>query len=131
MTSSGKDRDFSQVLLYEGIGDYFNLRIEYSKVSDSEIKTKIFINGTELEFAESSTPYSGAAIDSVEISEIVFETYQTKKLSLCFDNIQLYHADLIKDSTTEEPELPPIIGDDGDEIFGEDSDENVNNNGWT
>ena len=131
VTSSGKDRDFSQVLLYEGIGDYFNLRIEYSKVSDSEIKTKIFITGTELEFAESSTPYSGAAIDSVEISEIVFETYQTKKLSLCFDNIQLYHADLIKDSTTEEPELPPIIGDDGDEIFGEDSDENVNNNGWT
>ena len=132
LTSDGNGRDFSQVLLYEGVGDYFKLRIEYSKVSEREVKTKIFINGTELTFAESRTPYSGGAIEARDISEVVFETLSTKKLTLCFDNVELYHEDMIKDAPPAvEPELPPLAGGDGGEIFDDDNSQNLDNGSWS
>ena len=132
LTSDGNGRDFSQVLLYEGVGDYFKLRIEYSKVSEREVKTKIFINGVELTFAESITPYSGGAIEARDISEVVFETLSTKKLTLCFDNVELYHEDMIEDAPpTVEPDIPPLVGGDGGEIFGDDYSQNLDNGSWT
>ena len=129
--SGGNGRDFSQVLLYEGVGDYFNLRIEYSKVSETSVKTKIYINGTELTLAESTTPYSGAAIDAREVTEVVFETYSTKKLSLCFDNVLINYADLVKDPPSDTPVLPPLGVGDGSGMFDDETDGSVNNNGWT
>ena len=136
ITAAGT-RDFSEVLVSEGIDDYFRLRVEYTKISDTEILGKIYINGVLLEKAKSITPFGTSAIDADDITELVLETDPGRGATFYFDNIKIDYTKT--EVATPTPPTPPVTpdvptepGDRADtDPFDNDPESSSSSGGWT
>ena len=139
ITAAGA-RDFSEVLVSEGIDDYFRLRVEYTKISDTEILGKIYINGVLVEKAKSITPFGTSAIDADDITEVVLETDPGRGATFYFDNIKIDYAKTeVATPTPPTPPTPPVTpdvptepGDRADtDPFDNDPESSSTSGGWT
>lgn len=135
----GSAKDFDTVVVPEGINAYFRLRIEYTKISDSMVKIGFYVNGNKIADIDTAHPYESSAIDADDITEIVFETYHSRKTTVYVDNltiertsIEVESEELTPDTPSPEPENPPTPGDEYDgSIFDDAVDGNTGSGNWT
>ena len=147
----GSAKDFDTVIVSEGMNSYFKLRIEYTKLSDSEILISMYVNGEKIAAIGNSHPYESPAADADDITEMVIETYQSRKTTLYIDNLLLSrtNTDLGTSDVPEVPEQPdepiepdtPVVptpptpenpGDEyGGSIYDEDENGNHSSGNWS
>jgi len=142
--SGGTAKDFDTVVVSEGMNSFFKLRIEYTKLSDTEVLITMYVNGNKIADIGNSHPYDTSAIDADDISEVVIETYQSRKTTLYIDNLIIERTKLdvkVEEEPTPEPPTPPTPDvpetptEPGEEydgsIYDETVDGNTSSDGWT
>jgi len=126
------------------MNSFFKLRIEYTKLSDTEVLITMYVNGNKIADIGNSHPYDTSAIDADDISEVVIETYQSRKTTLYIDNLIIERTKLdvkVEEEPTPEPPTPPTPDvpetptEPGEEydgsIYDETVDGNTSSDGWT
>ncbi|MBR3805422.1 MAG: hypothetical protein IKJ13_01120 [Clostridia bacterium] len=103
---NGSAKDFDTVVVGEGMNSYFRLKVEYTKVSDTEVLLGFTVNGTKVADINSAHPYESPAIDADDITEIVFETYSSRKTTLFVDNITVERTNVEVEAETPTPDTP-------------------------
>lgn len=141
-------KDFDTVVVGEGMNSYFRLKVEYTKVSDTEVLIGFTVNGTKVADINSAHPYESPAIDADDITEIVFETYSSRKTTLFVDNLTVERTNVEVEAetptpdtpvtpnpdtpVTPNPEVPAVPKDEYDgSIYDQETDGSVSAGNWT
>lgn len=144
--NNGSSKDFDVVVVPEGMNGYFKLRVEYTKLSDTEIKIGFIVNGERIAAIDVAHPYENPAIDADLVTEVVLETYESRKSTVFVDNLVIERTNLDVGGS-EEPEEPdtPVIPDPptppappekpkeeyGGSIYDDDEDGSTSSGNWT
>lgn len=100
-------KDFDTVVVGEGIGTYFKMRVEYTKISDTLVRIGFYINGEKIAAIDTAHAYESPAIDASLITDVVLETYQSRKTTLYIDNLVIERTSVNVGTVTPDPEAPP------------------------
>jgi hypothetical protein len=116
------------------------MRVEYTKLSDSLIRIGFYINGERVAAIDTAHSYEAHAIDADFITDVVLETYQSRKTTLYIDNLVIERTNVDVGTVTPEPETPPtpvlptpsVPGNEyGGSMYEDDEDGHFSGNNWS